>query len=634
MDYIGHYDIAGIIILLIAIVCLILKNNTSEATTSSFKRLIICAILYDFLDLTTAILLKPAMSHFYHLCSFLLILYFCVLMFFPYYALLFVLNLCEVKYNKFLLSLPSIVLSLLVLLNPFTGWFFSIDPLTYTYNRGFLNHASYYLYGIALIIIISCSIKHRKLLGPVKIGVFISIIIISGLVMYIQVLFFNVLLTGMVMSSVILLITVIFYYSDIAFDELTGLRNQLGFKRKVKELIYFNPNEEYFLGLVELYNLQNINERLGHDFGDRILKSIAQKIYCDLETTGNVCCRFAGNTFGFFIKKDNLKSTPLNIHIKDLVPDSGNFDDLILSIYIGIYPVYERLTSLEYAFERASYALSMVRGNYYKNVCLFEGEIETSFDKKKSVEKQVWNAIKNEEFKIFLQPIFDSNTNKCVSAEALVRWIDSNNNFINPNDFIPVFEENGFIMELDMYILEHVCQIIDMWKSNNLPLIPISVNISRVDIEKLELVDEIVKVVDKHKIDHRLIKIEITESAFTHNEALLINAMNEIRDQNFLIMMDDFGSGYSNLNMFKDMPVDIVKIDMKFMEGIEDSEKGMIIVSSVVKMAKDLGLKIVVEGVETKGQYEYIKKLGCDMIQGYYFAKPMPFEDFQKQIHQ
>lgn len=631
MYYIPHYDVAGLAIIILALICLSLRKNAFKLVNFPIKILIACAAMYNIIDFSTSILLRPFMSHFYVLCDFLMLLYFIFLILYPQSIIIFIMHTCEIKYSKALTAAPTLLFIALVISNPFTHLFYRIIPEPYSYLKGPINGLPYLLYAVSVINLVAISLRHKRLLGVQKIIMYCVAMLISAVVMAFQFIFPELLLTGFMMSIIVLMIILVYYFTDITHDSLTGLRNKLGFERKISELMYYKPNEEYVFGRVEVYNIQNANERFGREHGDQILISIADHLYNDLETKGRVCCRLGGNTFGILLQKDDIQNTPLNLHVKDLIQTVNNQNDYMVSIYIGFCPVSSDFpTDIAGIIERANFALSKVRGNFYNNICYFESEVRLEYEHKKEIEQRIWNAVQKEEFKVYLQPIYETDTKKCVSAEALVRWVDKNNTIIPPSDFVPIFEDNGFISELDMYVLEHVCKILKKWEKNCEYLIPISVNISRVDIENPDLVDKIVSIVDKYQVKHELIKIEITEGAFNKNETLLAYTMQNLRNNGFLIMMDDFGSGYSNLNMFKNLPIDIVKFDMKFMEDIETSEKGIIIVSSVVSMAKLLGLKIVVEGVETYGQFNLIRRLGCDMIQGYYFAKPMPVDDFNK----
>lgn len=631
MNYILHYDIAGLVIIGLTIVCLALRKKRIKLVVTELLLLLVCSALYNVLDIATALLLKPGMSRLYKLCSFLMFIYFIVLIIYPYFITIFIQKMCELNYNKYLFMAPLLIFLALLCTNPYTHWYYDIIPDPYTYAKGPLNYLPYLLYAMSLIYVITISLIHKRLLGKIKVTTILVTMVISIIVIALQLIFDGLLLTGFMLSTIVLLLVLIYYFSDVSQDELTGLRNRVGFERKLSELFYFKPNPDYIFGRLEVYNIQDTNERFGREYGDMILQSIAAQLKNDYETSDRACCRLGGNSFGLLLNKNDIQNTPLNIHLKDLIKNYNAQNDYMISIYIGFCPItQEYATDISGIIERADFALAKVKGNFYKNIGYFDGEIRKEYERQKDFEKRLWKAIEKDEFKVYLQPIYDTQTKKCVSAEALVRWIDHNNVIVPPNEFIPVFEANGFITELDMYVLDHVCHLLSTWRSNNRPLIPISVNISRVDIDNPDLVDNIVKIVDKYQLPHNLIKVEITESAFNMNESLII--LQNLQNNGFVVMMDDFGSGYSNLNMFKNMPIDIVKIDMIFMKDIERSDKGVIIVTSVVNMAKLLGLKIVVEGVETDGQYNLIRKLGCDMIQGYYFAKPMPIDEFNNMI--
>ena len=241
-------------------------------------------------------------------------------------------------------------------------------------------------------------------------------------------------------------------------------------------------------------------------------------------------------------------------------------------------------------------------------------------------------ALLNGEFKLYLQPKFDPVTEKIVGAEALVRWISPEDGMIPPNRFIPVFEENGFITKLDDYMILAVAKLQSEWKLKGQKQVPVSVNISRVNFVKEDLAAHICHLVDSYGADHAGIELELTESAVFGNKERLMQILKELKLCGFSISMDDFGTGYSSLNSLKDLPIDVLKLDMDFFRGEDEQQRGEIVVKETIRLAQALHLKIVAEGIEKKEQVEFLAEQGCDMIQGFYFAKPMPVEEFNERI--
>ena len=247
------------------------------------------------------------------------------------------------------------------------------------------------------------------------------------------------------------------------------------------------------------------------------------------------------------------------------------------------------------------------------------------------VERQKY-AIENEEFAVYYQPKYDPVTNKLKGAEALVRWINDDMGFVPPGKFIPIFEKNGFITEIDHYMLEHVARDQKAWLDKGLQCVPVSVNVSRAHFIESDLAEQIRDIVDKAGAPHKYIEIELTESAFFDDKKALITTITKLKEYGFTVSMDDFGSGYSSLNSLKDMPLDVLKLDAEFFRGDNQGERGEIVVSEAIKLAKSLNMKTVAEGVEIKEQVDFLAKQGCDMIQGYYFAKPMPKDEYEGRM--
>jgi EAL domain-containing protein (putative c-di-GMP-specific phosphodiesterase class I) len=239
-------------------------------------------------------------------------------------------------------------------------------------------------------------------------------------------------------------------------------------------------------------------------------------------------------------------------------------------------------------------------------------------------------ALKNGEFIVYLQPKIELSGNTLVGAEALVRWKKSDNSLMPPNDFIPLFEKNGFVVYLDFYVYEEVCKKLRSWLDNGLSVVPISLNVSRIHLHDDDFVGELEKLVDRYEIPHHLLELELTESIFLNNTEEALNVMRKLQNIGFVVSIDDFGAGYSSLNLLKDMATDVIKLDKEFFGQGEMQKEEQIIVSSIISMAKQLNMKVLSEGVETKKQSDFLKSVCCDMAQGFLFAKPMPVLDFEK----
>ena len=289
-------------------------------------------------------------------------------------------------------------------------------------------------------------------------------------------------------------------------------------------------------------------------------------------------------------------------------------------------------TPVELLCDRASMAMQEVKGNYITRWNYYNDSLKKSMLVEQELINEMDSALENKEFVVYYQPIVDVKTKKTISAEALVRWQHPKKGMISPGIFIPAFEKNGFITKLDMYVCEEVCRHQRKEKDNNNHVVPVSVNLSRINFYNENLYKEVLGLLAKYELTSDDIKLEITESAYEDNPQDLIVAIHTLQKYGFKVLMDDFGSGYSSLNMLKDCCFDILKIDMKFMDDLEQSERASNIIYTIIQMAKNLEIETVVEGVENEKQYEMLKSMGCDNIQGYYFSKPIPEESFVRRL--
>ncbi|MBQ9200137.1 MAG: EAL domain-containing protein [Lachnospiraceae bacterium] len=283
----------------------------------------------------------------------------------------------------------------------------------------------------------------------------------------------------------------------------------------------------------------------------------------------------------------------------------------------------------------------------YNNACTARAEFEGSEDSgiayfdDKLVEEQKWidmvsekqqQALDNEEFMVYYQPKYDPRTNELRGAEALIRWQSPEYGFVSPGRIIPIFEKNGFITEIDHYMISHVARDQKAWLDKGYKCVPVSVNVSRAHFIESDLAEQIRDMVDKEGAPHELVEIELTESAFFDDKNAMINTIEKLKSYGFAVSMDDFGSGYSSLNSLKDMPLDVLKLDAEFFRGENSGERGKIVVTEAIKLAKSLNMRTVAEGVEIKEQVDFLADQDCDMIQGYYFAKPMPKDEYESRM--
>lgn len=294
--------------------------------------------------------------------------------------------------------------------------------------------------------------------------------------------------------------------------------------------------------------------------------------------------------------------------------------------------VSRRSIDMDNVYNCAAVARSSLAGQEENSVAFFDQEMLEQRRWEHKVEDTMERAMSREEFQVYLQPKYDPVEGRLVGAEALVRWNSPTEGMIPPYRFIPIFEENGFVIQLDDYMISRVAKLQAEWIAQGRKVVPISVNVSRAHFVQENLAEHICRLVDAYGTPHEVIELELTESAFFDDKKVLLDTVKKLKEYGFAVSMDDFGAGYSSLNSLKDLPLDILKLDAEFFRGDYEQERGAIVVSEAIRLAKSLKMRIVAEGIEKKEQVDFLAKLGCDMIQGYYFAKPMPVYEFEAQV--
>ena len=303
----------------------------------------------------------------------------------------------------------------------------------------------------------------------------------------------------------------------------------------------------------------------------------------------------------------------------------------------GVYEILSGETDIEQLYNNALIACEFLKDEAENKIAVYDIEMNKRKLWERKVEDDMDRALMNREFKVYLQPKVSSAEETLAGAEALVRWIHPEEGFIPPNRFIPIFEQNGFIVKLDDYMLEEVSRLQAQWLSEGKKTVPISVNVSRTHFTREDLAEHICRIVDKYEVPHHLIELELTESAFFDDKHMILNTVHKMQELGFVVSMDDFGSGYSSLNSLKELHLDVLKIDGEFFRGLDAEsfrehnnieERGLLIVAEVIDLAKKLNMQIVAEGIESREQVDFLVSQECDLIQGYFFAKPMPVEEY------
>lgn len=412
-------------------------------------------------------------------------------------------------------------------------------------------------------------------------------------------------------------------------DQLTQIGNVNDFYRKARAILDQNPNNAYTVIVFDVNNFKYINETYGYEAGDQLLIAIADKIkhiFCEEEA----CARISNDHFVVLAKAcERGESRFYEITETFINEQNQKTIKFPLSFSSGAYRIRDKNEEVYAMVDKAQLTLKSIKNSQQTNFAYYSERLLKTFMENNEMESLMHEALRRGEFKVYLQPKFDLTRLVPVGAEALVRWISMEKGFMPPDKFIPLFEKNGFVVKIDFYILEEVCKKIRTWIDEGREPLAISVNQSRIHMDDPLYVDKLFDLIQKYDIPPNLIELELTESMFFADSVKLISIMKKMRKIGFLISMDDFGSGYSSLNLLKEIPVDVLKLDKAFLDEMANSSKSRIIISQVVEMAKKLGMKVVCEGVETESQADFLKEINCDMAQGYLYAKPMPLEDFE-----
>ena len=412
-------------------------------------------------------------------------------------------------------------------------------------------------------------------------------------------------------------------------DTLTQLYNKEYLYECIRDILKANPDEQYCVIFVDLMDFRLVNDVFGHAFGDFALKTVAAWLKEFVPQEG-VFGRLGGDTFGVLMPVSDFHEDEVEEKLSQFIINDGTVEHNLL-IHLGIYEVRKTDMDVSTMFDRAHMALSGIKEEYQIHVSYYDEELRNEVLWAKKISAELPDALAKREIQPFLQPIVDKD-GKVVGLEALARWIHPKDGFLSPAKFIPVFERNGMIVEVDKYMWRCACEILAGWGEENKDLF-ISVNISPKDFYFMDVTTEIRNLAKEFKIDPARLRIEITETVMMNDVDNRMKKLNSLKELGFVIEMDDFGSGYSSLNLLKDMPVDVLKIDMRFLNRAKDDEKARRILQNIMNLSEDLGIASLTEGVETKPQLEMLCEMGCKLFQGYLFAKPMPLEEVDRYLN-
>lgn len=410
-------------------------------------------------------------------------------------------------------------------------------------------------------------------------------------------------------------------------DQLTGVYNKAFFYERAAGMLEAT-GEEMCIVMVDVVNFKVINDLYGIEQGDKLLKYMAEQLKNAIEKHDGIVARFNADHFYVCIKKDAVnEETFIRKFRKTPV------DNIDVNVLYGVYTVRDKRIPINIMCDRANMAAHDAGEKKVGGHIIYYSEEERNkLIKKKEIEEDMEKALEDNQFHVFIQPKYDVVDNHIVGGEALARWIHPDKGMISPGEFIPIFETNGFIRFLDYCIWEETCKFIVDCKKNNLKSYPISINVSRIHFYSKELKRKLTELLEKYELDASELEIEITESVYVEDAELINKRITELQQLGFKIAMDDFGSGYSSLNMLKEIPLDILKMDLKFLDSSDNVSKSHKILGALIQLAKSLELKVVVEGVETEEQVEFLKSMGKMGAQGYYYSRPLPAEDYKKLL--
>ncbi len=415
------------------------------------------------------------------------------------------------------------------------------------------------------------------------------------------------------------------------YDELTGIRNLAKFKIDVAEVLHNNPDKQYYMVKGDIVNFKAINELFDFNVGNEVLKTIAN-VGREMTFGGFIQARMNSDEFIMFAEGEvfeDMEKTSMmyESRFKEMLKCADGHQ---ISFRLGRYRIEKGECDIDGMISNTNLAHSFAKTNTSKLIWDYDDSFKERLLKATEITNRMEGALNREEFRVYLQPKYSVSDKKIIAAEALVRWIDFDGNITYPNDFIPLFERNGFIIELDKYMLEKVCKMMRSWHDSGRELIPVSVNFSRNNLKNPDFAHNINAIVQRYEIPTKYIEIELTETGLEDNEKELENIFIQLKEQGFLVSIDDFGSGYSSLGMLKEFRADTLKLDRSFFVNHKDDERGNIVVDEVIRLSGRLDMFTVAEGIEDEDQHGFLRKVGCDAAQGYFYAKPMPIHEFEK----
>ncbi len=414
-------------------------------------------------------------------------------------------------------------------------------------------------------------------------------------------------------------------------DALTGLYTKEFFFQHGIRYDQYYTDAKMDAVVLNVNSFHLVNEIHGRLFGDTVISTIASKIRLITEEKGGIACRSDSDGFYIYLPHIDDCESFLNDIVNELKSVTGNSR---VSLRMGVYQNVDKSTELEMRFNRAAFACNMLRNNYNNGFVIYDDSMYHKEVYSNRLIGDMYSGVEEKQFKVYYQPKYNIRGSEpvIIGVEALIRWEHPEYGIVYPDSFVRLFEENGLVQKLDRYVWEKSAAQHQHWREKSGISLPVSVNVSRIDLYDPDIVDTLLEIVHKYGLDPSEYILEINESAFIDDAEQLTETINALRECGFRIEMDNFGAGYSSLSVLATLPIDALKLDTEFIRSVTDNEKGMRMITLMVDIARSLKIPLIAEGVETKEQYDILEKAGFGIIQGFYLSKPLPPEEFDKLI--
>lgn len=411
-------------------------------------------------------------------------------------------------------------------------------------------------------------------------------------------------------------------------DELTGLYSKEFFYENAARAISRGEDGAYDIICTGIEAFRLISDQYGEARGDELLRYLAQQLTAHFPE-GSIIGRIDDDVFAALVPHRTDEEHKAGSEAMVELMRSGPVPHAV--IYFGVYENVPKNVPVSVACDNAQLSITSIKDHYGKHLAVYDEALRKKVQRRQKILDTMEDAIHQRQFLVFLQPKTLLNTGKTGGAEALARWQHPELGFLSPGEFIPLFEHNGFITQLTMYMLEETCRVLHKWLTTGQPAVPVSMNISRADFDVPNLAEQVTAMVDKYEVPHEYVHLEVTESAYIFNAEVVTQGVQQLKAAGFDIELDDFGSGYSSLNTLTELLPNVLKLDMSIVRQMHKPNQRLVL-CYILKMAQELNMRVVAEGVETTDQAGALRALGCDFAQGYLYSKPLPIADFEAYI--